>query len=169
MRSSHCHIAISLRVYLEGEGRGGDGRSHDIPDAVERAHHSDKEDHESKRQRVGDEPTSDEQSDGEEDGQDGEPVPLPPPEREQEADPQHHASDLARDDVEAAECQQGADDGGSQVAGGQGDEVLAAEHVGDAAFARVERDGFNTASGTYGGECMAKLVEGDDQHLGGCQ
>lgn len=146
-------------------GGGGDRATHNIPDAVERTHDSNKEDDESQRDSVGDEPAGDEEADSEENGEDGKPVLLAPPKGKEEANGEDETSDLTSDDVKAAEGQQGADERGAQVAGGQRDQVLAADHVGDAALAWVERDGLHTASSADGGEGMTELMECDDQHL----
>ena len=141
------------------------GAPYNIPDAVERAHHSNKENYESERLGVDDKPAGNEKPDGEQDSQDSQPVLLAPPEGEEEADGQDEAGDFAGDDIKAAEGEQSADEGRAQVAGRQGDKVLAADHVGDAALAGVERDGLNAASGADGGEGMAEFMERDDQHL----
>lgn len=64
-----------------------------------------------------DEPACNDKTHGEEDGQDRQPISLAPPEREQKADAQDHTGDFAGDNVEAAEDEQGSDEGGAQVAG----------------------------------------------------
>ena len=111
------------------------------------------------------EPAPDEQADGEQDGHDGQPVSAAPPEREQEAHADDDAGHLARDDVEAAEDEQGADERRAKVAGRQRHGVLAALHVRDAALAGVERNALDVATRQDAGDGMAELVEGDDEHL----
>lgn len=113
------------------------------------------------------EPKPDEETDGQQDGQDGQPVALAPPESQEEADAEDDAGDLGGVDVEAGEDEQGADERGAEVAGGQGDGVPAADHARLAALARVEGDADDLAAGADGGEGVAELVEGDDEHLEG--
>lgn len=137
----------------------------DIPHAVQRAHDADKQHHEAQRLSMDDEPAGHQQPDGEQDRQDGQPVAFPPPQRQQETHAQDDGGDFAGDDVEAAHGEQGADDGGAEIARGEGDGADAAGEVGDAAFVGVEGDGLDAAAGEDGGDGVAKFVEGDDEHL----
>lgn len=113
------------------------------------------------------EPESNQQTHSRQDGEDSKPILLPPPQGKQEPDTKHDTRDLGRDDVEAAEDEEGANYGAAEVAGGQGYGGPAAAHVGYAAFAGVEGDGFDVAAGEFAGYCVAEFVEGDDEHLGG--
>ncbi|KAI6776766.1 hypothetical protein HG530_000711 [Fusarium avenaceum] len=90
----------------------------DIPHAVQRRHDTDEEDDKTQSLGVRDEPAGDEQPDGEKDGHDREPISLSPPESQEEAYGEDDAGYFAGDDVEAAEREQGADDGRAQIAGG---------------------------------------------------
>lgn len=89
---------------------------------------------------MNDEPTSNKQSNSKQDGQDGQPVAFPPPEGQQETHSQDDAGDFASDNVEAAHGEQCADDGGAEIARGQGDGADAAGEVSDATFMGVEGD-----------------------------
>ena len=111
------------------------------------------------------EPACHEQSDSQENRDDGEPVFLAPPEREQEADAQDDGGDFAGHDIEAAEDQQHANEGGAQVAGWKGNGLDASAHVRYAAFMWVQRDGFDSPASAAGGGCVREFVEGDDEHL----
>lgn len=137
----------------------------DIPHAVQRAHDADKQHHEAQRLGMDNEPAAHQQPDGEQHGQHGQPVTLPPPQRQQEAHAQDDGGDFAGDDVEAAHGEQGADEGRAEVARGEGDCADAAGEVGDAAFVGVEGDGLDAAAGEDGGDGVAEFVEGDDEHL----
>jgi hypothetical protein len=114
---------------------------------------------------VDDEPTGDQESHGEQHGHDGEPIPLPPPKGQEEADGKHKTSDLARDNIETAENEQRANEGGAEIASGKGDCAYAADHMRDTSLAGVKRDGLDATTGADGGDGMSKLVEGDDKHL----
>lgn len=112
-----------------------------------------------------DEPTSNQQAHGKQDRQDSKPVPLAPPQRQEETDGENDAGDFAGDDVEAAKGQKGADERGSKVAGWKSDGAFAADHVGDAAFVGVQGDGFDVTACENGCDGMAKFMKGDDKHL----
>jgi hypothetical protein len=114
---------------------------------------------------VGDEPASDNYTASDKDGQNGQPVPLPPPEDQQEANAEDDAGDLASIDVETAKDEKGADERGAQITCGQGDAALSAEHARLAALAGIEGDTDNFSARADGGEGVAELVEGDDEHL----
>lgn len=112
-----------------------------------------------------DKPEGDQEAHGCKDGEDSQPVLFAPPDGEEEADTEDDTADFAGDDVEAAEDEEGTDDGAAQVASGEGDSGPAAAHVGNATFTWIEGDRFYTAAGELACYCMAELVEGDDQHL----
>jgi len=114
---------------------------------------------------LGYEPAPDQQTDGKQDCHDGQPVPTPPPQGQQEAHADYDAGDLASNDVETAEYEQGADQGRAQIARRERDGVLAALHVRDAALTGVEGDGFDVATSEHACDGVAELVKGDDQHL----
>jgi hypothetical protein len=77
-----------------------------------------------------DEPKSYQQTNGEENGHNGQPIFPSPPQSKQEAYTQDDARDFTRNYVEAAEGQQGPNQAGSEVSCGQGDELLSTTHVG---------------------------------------
>jgi hypothetical protein len=120
-----------------------------------------------KPQRLGmiNEPTSNKQPHSEEDGDNSQPVSPRPPKRQQKAARKDEAGDLARNDVEATEDEQSANDGRAEVAGRQRDEAFAALHVRHAALVWVELDGDHLASGAACRNGVAELVEGDHEHL----
>ena len=112
-----------------------------------------------------DKPATDQQSHGEQNRNNRQPILPCPPQREQEAHTQHDTRNLAGHNVEPAERQQRADQTGSQVASWEGEELLAAAHVRDAALVRVQADALDAPAGAARGDGVAELVEGDDQHL----
>lgn len=112
-----------------------------------------------------DKPATDQQSHGEQDRNNRQPILPCPPQREQEAHAQHNTRDLAGYNVEPAERQQRADQTGSQVACWEGEELLAAAHMRHAALVRVQADALDAPAGAACGDGMTKFVKGDDQHL----
>lgn len=114
---------------------------------------------------MSDKPTSDQQSNGEEDGHDGQPVPSSPPESEKEADTQGNTSDFAGNDVKPRKDEQRSDHGRSQIPSRQSDRADPALHVGHSTLVRIKRDGFDFPAGTAGCNRMAKFMECDHQHL----
>ena len=113
-----------------------------------------------------DKPTRHQQPHGQQNRNNRQPILPCPPQRQQEAHAKHNTRDLASHDVESAERQQRPNQTRSKIPGRKRDELLAAAHVRHAAFVRVQTDGFHAAAGAAGCDCVAKLVEGDDQHLG---
>jgi hypothetical protein len=77
-----------------------------------------------------DEPKSYQQTNGEKNGHNGQPIFPSPPQSEQEAYTQNDACDFTRNYVEAAEGQQGANQARSEVACRQSDILLSTTHVG---------------------------------------
>lgn len=65
---------------------------------------------------MSDEPAGYQETGGEEDRDDGEPVFASPPEGQKEACSEDEGSDFGGDDVEASEDEEGADEGGGEVA-----------------------------------------------------
>ena len=110
-------------------------------------------------------PAPNQQSHGEQDGHDSQPVLAGPPQRQQEADAQHDAGDLARHNVEPAEGEQRPDQARPQVPGRQRKGLLAAAHVRHPAFVRVQRDGLDAPARAARGYGVPEFVEGDDEHL----
>lgn len=112
-----------------------------------------------------DKPAGDQQAHSQQDGEDSQPVLARPPQRQEEADAQDDACDLARDDVEAAEDEQRPNQRGSQVSSWQRDGAHPTAHVCDAAFMGIEGDGLDAAAGAAGCDGVAEFVECDDEHL----
>lgn len=110
-------------------------------------------------------PARHQQSDGEEDRDNRQPVPPSPPEGQQKAHPQDNAGQLARDDVEAAEDQQRADQGRPEITRGEREGADSALHVGDASLAGIQRDGLDTAACAAGRYGVSEFVKRNDQHL----
>ena len=112
-----------------------------------------------------DKPATDQQSHGEQNRDNRQPILPCPPQRKQEAHAQHNTRNFAGHDVKPAERQQRADQTGSQVASWESEELLAAAHVRHAALVGVQADTLDAPAGAAGSNGVAELVEGDDQHL----
>ena len=111
------------------------------------------------------EPTGHEQPNRQKDSQIRQPVFPSPPQREQEANTQCDTRNLACHYVEAAEDKERADEGGTEVASGKCDDIDTTAHVCDAAFTRVEGNGFDTATGAAGSDSMGEFMERNNEHL----
>lgn len=112
-----------------------------------------------------DEPASNQQPNGQQHRNDGQPIPTRPPKCQQKAHAENDTRDFTRGDVEPGEDQQRPDNRRPQVSRRQGDCGHAALHVGDAALVGVERDGFHAPACAAGCYRMAEFVEGDHEHL----
>src|SRR5437773_5139597 len=101
-----------------------------------------------------DKPTSDKQSDRKQDSQNREPISPSPPKSEQEAYAQNYTGDFARDNVEATEDEQCADQGGPKIASRERQGADASSHVGYTDLMRIERDGHDFSSSATCHECV---------------
>jgi hypothetical protein len=155
----------------------------DIPHAVERAHDTNKElytmlethhpreprkqTYHDKPQRLSmfDKPAANQQTYSQQNSHNGQPILARPPQRQQKAHAEHNTRNLGRHDIEPAKRQQRPNQTRAQIPRRQRKELLAAAHMCDAAFMRVERDGLYAATGTARRDGVAELVEGDDEHL----
>ena len=111
------------------------------------------------------EPACHEQSNSGEDGSNREPVLSSPPQREQKADAQDDAGNLARNNVEPTEYKQSANKGGPKIASWKCDGTNSSLHLRHAALSWIKRDGFNTTSGAARRYGVSEFVESDDKHL----
>lgn len=122
------------------------GCTHNIPHAVQRRHDANEEHYEAQRLSMSNEPAAGQQSHSQQYGEDGQPVPLAPPERQQEADTQNDAGDLAGDDVEATKREQSSHERRPEVARGQREGGDAAAHVRHTALARIQADALDASA-----------------------
>ena len=90
------------------------------------------------------------------------PIPPPPPNRQKETHANHDTRNLARDDVEPCEGEQGANERRPQVACREGESLATAFHAGNPAFVGVEGDREDAAAGKDAGYGVTELVECDD-------
>ena len=111
------------------------------------------------------EPACHEQSNSGEDGSNSEPVLSSPPEREQKADAQDDAGNLARNNVEPTEYKQSANKGGPKIASWERDGADSSLHVRYPSLAWIKGDRLNTSSGAARRYGMPKFVESNDKHL----
>ncbi len=111
------------------------------------------------------EPARHEQSNGEENSRNRQPVLSSPPECEQKADAQDYAGNLARNNVETTEYKQSANKGGPQIASWERDGADSSLHVRYSTLSWIKRNGFypsSCAARRYG---MSEFVESNDKHL----
>jgi hypothetical protein len=138
---------------------------YNIPNAVKRRHDTDEQHHKSQWLCMGNEPASNEQSHGRQNRSNRKPISSRPPQREQKANTQDYAGDLARHDIKPAEYEKCTDEGGSKISGWECDRTDSSLHVCNSAFAWVEGDGLDAPTGTAGCYGVSEFVEGNDQHL----